>query len=98
MRTSAPNLGPRSMQGLPPSRRRGPAKGLVIGVEVVQPAGFGARSFNLPDAGSRRTSSGQRNFTRGGQCGASAVDQQCGASAVDQQRAQIAISAFADAE
>ena len=29
------------MQGLPRSRRRRPAKGLVIGVEVVQPAGFG---------------------------------------------------------
>jgi hypothetical protein len=29
------------MQELPPSRRRRPAKGLVIGVEVVQPAGFG---------------------------------------------------------
>ena len=43
-----------------------PAKGLVIGVEVVQPAGFGARSSNLPDAGSRRTSSGRRNFARGG--------------------------------
>jgi hypothetical protein len=42
------------MQGLTPWRRRRPAKGLFIGVEVVQPAGFGARSSNLPDAGSRR--------------------------------------------
>jgi hypothetical protein len=33
----------------------------VIGVEVVQPAGFGTRSSDLP-AGSRRTSSGPRNF------------------------------------
>jgi hypothetical protein len=57
---------PRSMQGLPPSRRRRPAKGLFTGVEFVQPAGFGARSSNLPDAGSRRTSSGRRNFARGG--------------------------------
>jgi hypothetical protein len=40
---------------------RRPAKGLVIGVEVVQPAGFGTRSSDLP-AGSRRTSSGPRNF------------------------------------
>jgi hypothetical protein len=37
-----------------------------LGVEVVQPAGFGARSSNLPDAGSWRTSSGRRNFARGG--------------------------------
>ena len=34
-----------------PSRRHGPAKGLFIGVEVVQPAGFGARSSSRPDAG-----------------------------------------------
>jgi hypothetical protein len=34
--------------------------------ELVQPAGFGARSSNLPDAGSRRTFSGGRNFARGG--------------------------------
>ena len=36
-----------------PSRRHGPAKGLFIGAEVVQPAGFGARSSSRPDAGSR---------------------------------------------
>ena len=34
-----------------PSRRHGPAKGLFIGVEVVQPAGFGAGSSSRPDAG-----------------------------------------------
>jgi hypothetical protein len=34
--------------------------------ELVQPAGFGARSSNLRDAGSRRTFSGGRNFARGG--------------------------------
>jgi hypothetical protein len=66
MWSRALNLRTRSMQELPPSRRRRAAKGLVIGVEVVQPAGFGARSSNVPDAGSRRTSSGRRNFARGG--------------------------------
>ena len=34
-----------------PSRRHGPAKGLFIGAEVVQPAGFGAGSSSRPDAG-----------------------------------------------
>ena len=34
-----------------PSRRHGPAKGLFIEVEVVQPAGFGAESSSRPDAG-----------------------------------------------
>ena len=34
-----------------PSPRHMPAKGLFIGVEVVQPAGFGARSSSRPDAG-----------------------------------------------
>jgi hypothetical protein len=64
MRRRALNLGTRSMQELPPSRRRRSVKVWSSG-SFVQPAGFGARSSNLPDAGSRRTSSSQRNFARG---------------------------------
>ena len=51
----------------PPSQGRRPAERLFNwGVEVVQPAGFGPRSSSRPDAGSRRTSSGRRNFVRDG--------------------------------
>ena len=47
----------RQTQGLPLSRRHRPAKGLFIGVEVVQPAGFGARSSSRPEAGSKQQGS-----------------------------------------
>ena len=68
-----------------------PAKGLVIGVEV-QPAGFGTRSSDLP-AGSRRTSSGPRNFRQrrairssGASCDSSASTQSAWRSNQSQRR------------